>query len=86
MREVRKGKIFMTKCMSMGRETVNIRKGRRKGRVIDRRVIEKEEFTSTEFPDGGNTVSTKITPHIATGVSIRCKVQSCFIPIKSAKK
>ena len=32
------------------------------------RVIEKEEITSTEFPEGGNTTSTKGPPASQRGV------------------
>ena len=31
-------------------------------------MIEKEEITSTEFPEGGNTTSTKGPPGIPMGV------------------
>ena len=33
-------------------------KGRQIVRIVDQRAIEKEEITSTEFPEGGNTIYT----------------------------
>ena len=43
---------------------------KRKGRQIveSQRVIEKEEITSAEFSEGGNTIYTKRTPGIPMGV------------------
>ena len=38
-----------------------------KGSYRDWRAIENEEITSTEFPEGGNTIYTKRTPDIPTG-------------------
>ena len=36
------------------------------------RAIEKEEITNTEFPEGGNTTSTKDPPGISTGRCTQC--------------
>ena len=49
------------------RGIVENRKGRQIVRIIDQRGIVKEEITSTEFPEGGDTIYTKRTPGISTG-------------------
>ena len=48
-----------------GRRTVENRIEKQKGRVIE--SDKKEEITSTEFPEGGNTIYTNRTPGIPTG-------------------
>ena len=54
-----------------GRKTVDNSKagGEKIKKAESQRVIEKEVITSTEFPEGGNTTSTKAPPGIPTGVA-----------------
>ena len=49
------------------RGIVENRKGRQIVRIIDQRAIVKEEITSTEFPEGGDTIYTKRTPRNLNG-------------------
>ena len=49
-----------------GRRIVENRKERQKGRVILKKSDKKEEITSTDFPEGGNTNCTNRTPGIPT--------------------
>ena len=54
---------------SEGRRIVKkIGKGDKKAE--SQRAIEKEEITSTEFPEGGNTIYTKRTPRHPNGGTI----------------
>ena len=46
-------------------------------------MIEKEEITSTEFPEGGNTIYTNKTPGIPTGGRLW---YAKGIPIRRKKK
>ena len=48
-----------------GQQKIENRKGRQKAE--SQRGIGKEEITSTEFPEGGNTIYTKRTPRHPNG-------------------
>ena len=46
----------------LGTQKDNTKIGNGDKKAESQRAIEKEEITSTEFPEGGNTVYTKRTP------------------------
>ena len=54
----------------VGRKTVDDSKAGGAKRAESQRTIEKEEITSTEFPEGGNTTSTKGPPASQQGGEI----------------
>ena len=67
------------------RGIVENRKGRQIVRIMDQRAIEKEEITSTEFPEGGNIIYTKRpAQHLNGGLfslqRVICKVNFQFWP------
>ena len=51
----------------MGRQKDSRKIGKGDKKAESQRAIEKEEITSTEFPEGGNTIYTKRTPRHPNG-------------------
>ena len=51
----------------MGRQKDSRKIGKGDKKAESQRAIEKEEITSTEFPEGGNTIYTKTTPRHPNG-------------------
>ena len=51
----------------MGRQKDSSKIGKGDKYAQSQRAIEKEEITSKEFPDGGNTIYTKRTPRHPNG-------------------
>ena len=51
----------------MGRQKNSRKIGKGDKKPESQRAIEKEEITSTEFPEGGNTIYTKRTPRHPNG-------------------